>query len=39
VSVWDSEADAKAATSTDEWKAVAAKLKAKTYTVEILEVK
>jgi hypothetical protein len=38
-SVWDSEANAKAATSTDEWKATAGKLKFKTYTVEFLEVK
>ena len=38
-SVWDSEANAKAATSTDEWKAAAGKLKFKTYTVEFLEVK
>jgi hypothetical protein len=38
-SVWDSEANAKAATSTDEWKAAVGKLKFKTYRAEFLEVK
>jgi hypothetical protein len=39
VSVWDNEADATTATSTAEWKALMGKMKSKSYTIEILEIK
>jgi len=37
-SVWPNEADIKSVTDTADWKAAAAKLKHKTYTVEIFQV-